>query len=173
PHSIMLAPTVSNLNIGATLDGQPWAISGTTAINYFISGSGGSLFNGTPTVPLTLPNVAPDTYSLVYTGGGPANSTLATITCVTSTAATPTAKILQPLAAQAPPTCSAAVAAGQTLTFTLEFTSNTPTPPPATFSETFDHAPDYANKWHVVTRYGTTQINYTSGQLQMVAARSD
>src|SRR3989344_2610787 len=54
---------IGNISVSATLDGQPWPSSGTSAINYSLSGPSGNISNST--VPNTYSNVAADeTYTL-------------------------------------------------------------------------------------------------------------
>ncbi|OHB17326.1 MAG: hypothetical protein A2544_01575 [Candidatus Zambryskibacteria bacterium RIFOXYD2_FULL_43_10] len=62
-----------NIMISATLDSQPWPSSGTSAINYSLSGPSGNISNSS--VPLTYEDViADESYTLTYFSGGPAGA---------------------------------------------------------------------------------------------------
>ncbi|PWU12006.1 MAG: hypothetical protein C5B51_01635 [Terriglobia bacterium] len=60
------------LSIGALLDGKRWPDTGMTQLNYTIVNSNGQSLNGTGIVPTTIAGVAPDSYKLLYSSGGPA-----------------------------------------------------------------------------------------------------
>src|SRR3989344_78147 len=79
---IYVAPK-GDISVSATLDGQPWPSSGTSAINYSLSGPSGNISNST--VPNTYSNVAADeTYTLNYVSGGPAGAALDSVTPIGS-----------------------------------------------------------------------------------------
>ena len=79
---IYVAPK-GDISVRATLDGQPWPSSGTSAINYSLSGPSGNISNST--VPNTYSNVAADeTYTLNYVSGGPAGAALDSVTPIGS-----------------------------------------------------------------------------------------
>lgn len=64
-----------NIVISATLDGQPWPTSGSSAITYSLSGPSGNISNSS--VPFTYANVPANVnYTLNYVGGGPAGATI-------------------------------------------------------------------------------------------------
>src|SRR3990172_8478165 len=76
------ASTVGNIEVNATLDGQPWPSSGTSAINYTLVGSE-DISNST--VPNTYSNVEADwLYTLDYVSGGPAGAYFSDITPIGS-----------------------------------------------------------------------------------------
>ena len=88
--------------LSATLDGNVWGGSVTVGMNSI------SL---TSTVPTTLSDQQPGSYGLEYSSGGPPNSTLVGVMpCGSGT-----------------PSCTEPLAAGEVLTFILQFKSNAPT----------------------------------------------
>ncbi len=66
-------PVSGNIVVSATLNGSPWS----GGVNYFISGP---LQNSDNTVPRTYTSIPAGTYTLTYSGGGPAGAMLASIT---------------------------------------------------------------------------------------------
>ena len=75
---------IGNISVSATLDGNPWPSSGTSAINYSLSGPLGNISNST--VPNTYSNVVADEiYTLNYVSGGPAGAILNPISPVSPT----------------------------------------------------------------------------------------
>ena len=64
-----------NIIVNATLDGQPWPSSGTSVINYTLSGPSGNISNSS--APFTYSGVIADSiYTLSYVSGGPAGAIL-------------------------------------------------------------------------------------------------
>jgi len=105
------AITTGTISVNATLDGQPWPTSGAGTTSYNLTGASSFTLNGT-VVPATYPNIAAGSYVLSYEGGVPPNSRQVGISpCV------------GPLLTS----CTASLAAGQSLTFTIQFVSNLPT----------------------------------------------
>ncbi|MGD0773699.1 MAG: carboxypeptidase-like regulatory domain-containing protein, partial [Candidatus Solibacter sp.] len=103
------------LAAGATLDtpGNAWTSSSTFPISYTITDSNNNPVPGTTGLPFSVSGLTPGSYTLSFTSGGPSNAMLTGILpCGVLTRG---------------PTCSSTLAAGQTLTFTLQFTSNPPT----------------------------------------------
>ena len=91
----------------ATFNGQPWA----GMVNYLIAGANGTIIG--QAVPGSTDNLSPGLYTMTYSSGGPSNSTLSGILpCGVLT--------------RGPAPCSGTLSAGQTLTFTLQFTSSAP-----------------------------------------------
>ncbi|OHA89234.1 MAG: hypothetical protein A3C70_00075 [Candidatus Zambryskibacteria bacterium RIFCSPHIGHO2_02_FULL_43_14] len=67
-----------NIVISATLDGEPWPISGNDTVAYTLSGPSGDISNSF--VPFTYNNVTADeSYTLAYFSGGPAGAILHSI----------------------------------------------------------------------------------------------
>jgi hypothetical protein len=100
------APQTGTILVTATLDGALWPATGQATANYYVNGPG--------TVGVVLQNSVPATKSglplglyamMTMPGGGPPNSTLSAVT----------------------PSLTQTLAAGQTITFTLQFKSNPPT----------------------------------------------
>ncbi|MDO8569534.1 MAG: hypothetical protein Q7R89_02025 [bacterium] len=70
--------------ISATLDGQPWPVSGNEAVTYTLSGPSGDISNSS--VPITYEGViADESYTLTYFSGGPAGATLNSISPISPT----------------------------------------------------------------------------------------
>ena len=65
--------STSSITVSALLDGAPWS----GAVNYSLHGPYNDSENS---VPSNLPGTPPGTYTLSYTGGGPAGATLTSIT---------------------------------------------------------------------------------------------
>jgi hypothetical protein len=113
----IVSAIMTRVSVAATLDGLPWPSSGTGAVSYGIVGPNINVAT-TGAVPEIIPNLPNGTYTLTYNSGGPPNSTL---------------KAIAPcgLFGTNPIPCSALGNAGQTITFTLQFSTN---PPSAGFS---------------------------------------
>lgn len=92
---------VGTIVVNATLDGAPWRTApGSGAISYTISGPRSELGSA---IPWTISNCPPGLYTLVYNSGGPIGATLMGIT----------------------PSPSQNLASGGTITFTMNFHSET------------------------------------------------
>jgi len=96
---------ISTVGAAARLDASGWS----GAVSYSIGCTGQSLLSETA-IPLQPTSAPAGECTLSYGSGGPANSTLSGIAPCGTVA-----------------TCMATLAAGQTLTFTLQFKSNPPT----------------------------------------------
>jgi len=99
------------LAISATLDANT-QISG--ALNYTITDSRGHSISNASTVPLMVPDLLTDTYTITYNSGGPPKSTLSSISPCTITS-------------PPSPVCKQTLTTGQTVAFNMQFKSNPPT----------------------------------------------
>jgi probable HAF family extracellular repeat protein len=102
--------TTGTIGVTATLDGQAWPSSGAGSISYTLTGPSNSI-SGTA-VPATYSSLAAGTYTLRYISGGPPNARQVG---------------LSPCSGPLLASCAAALGAGQTLAFTIQFISNPPT----------------------------------------------
>ena len=109
----IIAALTTRVSVAATLDGLPWPALGTGAVSYSIVGPNINVATAAA-VPATIPNLPNGTYTLTYNSGGPPNSTLIGIAPCGLFGTTPMP-------------CSALGNAGQTATFTLQFSTNPPT----------------------------------------------
>ena len=100
--------TTPALVVQGTLDGKPWPSSGTGSLNYNINGPQHFILLGLG-VPATTAVAPPGSYTATYISGGPPNSTLLGIS---------------PCAGPLLTSCTAPLAAGQSLSFTLNFASD-------------------------------------------------
>lgn len=113
-----------NIVVNATLNGSPWS----GAVHYILSGP---FQNSDNVVPRTYTNIPAGNYTITYTGGGPANATLTSVT----------------------PAPSQALAGGQTIVFNMNFTAQ-PSTGTITVNALLDGQP-----WRVAV--GSGSISYT------------
>mgnify|MGYP000975485447 CR=1 FL=1 len=120
-YALAAQPGLGSLSISSTLDGNQ--LSSSQAVAYTLTNAAGDVVLENTTLP-TQRFIPPGRYTITAGStptGGPANATLSAITCPQASAS------LVSKLATVPPSCTQDLASGQTLAFTMQFSSNQPT----------------------------------------------